>query len=81
MKMQKLFIFVKKNLKINIWKIKNHKVRDHCHYTGEYGVALHRICDSKNSVSKSISITFHNGLNYDYHFIIKVEEFESNSFV
>ena len=33
---QESFIFAKKNLKINIWKIKYPKVRDHCHYTGEY---------------------------------------------
>ena len=42
MKMQKSVISVKKNLKINIWKIKEyHKVRDHCHYTGEYRDFVH----------------------------------------
>ena len=31
-------IFVKKNLKTSIWKIKKcHEVRDHCYYTGQYG--------------------------------------------
>ena len=40
----KSVIFVKKNLKINIWKIKKYcKVRDHCHYTGEYRGAPHCI--------------------------------------
>ena len=42
---QKSVIFVKKNLKINIWKIKKFsKVRDHCHYTGEYRGAVYSIC-------------------------------------
>ena len=41
MKMEKSIIYVKKNFKINIWKIKNvKKVRDHCHYTGKYIEAL-----------------------------------------
>ena len=43
------------------------KVRDHCHYTGE----SHSICNLKYSVPKTFSIVFHNGSNYDYHFVIK----------
>ena len=63
---------VKKNLKINMWKIKKYcKVREHCHYTGEYRGALHSICNLKYSVSIEIPIAFHNGSNYDYHFILK----------
>ena len=50
---------------------KYRKVRDHCHYTGEYIGAAHNICNLKYSVPKEIPITFHNGSNYDYHFIIK----------
>ena len=46
------------------------KVRDHFHYTGEYRVNAHSICNSKYSVSKKIPTVFHNGSNYDYHFII-----------
>ena len=60
-------------MKINILKIKKYrKVRDHCHCTGEYRDAL------KYRVPKKIPIVFHNGSNYDYHFIIKelVEEFK-----
>ena len=55
------------------------KVRDHCHYTGEYGGSAHTICDFKYSVPKKIPIVFHNGSNYDYHFIIKelAEEFKN----
>ena len=54
------------------------KVRDHCHYTGEYRSAAHSICNFKYSVNKRIPVVFHNGSNYDYHFIIKelVEEFK-----
>ena len=57
---------------------KYRKVRDHCHYTGEYRGAVHTICNLKYSVPKEIPIVFHNGSNYDYHFIIKelVEEFK-----
>ena len=48
-----------------------HKVKDHCHYTGKYKGAAHSICNLKYSVPKEIPITFHNGSNYYYHFIIK----------
>ena len=37
----------------------------------EYKGAVHSICNLKHSVSKKIPIVFHNGFNYDYHFIIK----------
>ena len=49
---------------------KYHKVRDHCHYTGEYIGAAHSICNLKFSVPKEIHLIFHNGSNYDYCFII-----------
>ena len=35
------------------------KVKDHCHYTGEYWGAAHSICNLKYSVSKQIIIVFH----------------------
>ena len=47
------------------------KVTDHCHYTGKYKGAVHSKHNLKCSVPKKISIVFHNGSNYDYHFIIK----------
>ena len=61
--------------------LKNKKyfnVRDHCHYTREYRDVAHGICNLKYSVPKSILIAFHNGPNYDYHFIKKKlrEEFK-----
>ena len=60
-------------------KITNYcKFRDHCHYTGKYRGTAHSICNLKYSVPKQSTIAFHNGSNYDYHFIIKelAEEFE-----
>ena len=62
MKMQKSVMFVKKNLK-------NRKVRDYCHYTGEYRGAAHNICNLKYSVPKKSSVAFHIGSSYDYYFI------------
>ena len=45
---------------------------------GEYRGAAHSICNLKYIVHKGIPTVFHNGSNYDYHFIMKelVEEFE-----
>ena len=63
MEIQKPVIFVKKNLKINNWKIN--------HYTREHRNAAHSIYNLKCSIPKQISIVFHNGSNYDYRFIIK----------
>ena len=47
------------------------KVEDHCHYTFEDRGAVHWICNLKYSVPTKTPIVFHNGSNYDYHFIIK----------
>ena len=44
---------------------------EHCHYIGGYRSAANIICNLKYSVPKEIHIVFHNGSNYDYHFIIK----------
>ena len=50
---------------------KNHKVRDHCHYTGKYRGAAHSNCNLNYKIPKEIPVVFHNGSTYDYHFIIK----------
>ena len=55
-------------------KDKNYcKVRDHCHYMEEYRGAVHSIPNLKYSVPKKVLVkkAFHNGSNYDDHFIIK----------
>ena len=46
-------------------------VKDDCHYRGKYRGAAHSICNLKYIIPKEILVVFHNGLNYDYHFIIK----------
>ena len=58
---------------INYWK-----VRDHCHHKCKYRGAARSICNLKFNVSNGIPVVFHNGSNYDYHFIMKelVKEFE-----
>ena len=75
---QKICYICKKEFSNN--EKKNYKVRDHCHYTGKYRGAAHNICNLRYKVSKEISIVFHNGSIYNYHFIIKelVKEFEGN---
>ena len=54
------------------------KVRDHCHYTGKYRGAAHKICNLMCNTPREIPVIFHNDSSYDYHFIIKrlAEEFE-----
>ena len=53
------------------------EVRDYCHYTGEYGGVAYSIYNLKYNLPKKSPIVFHNGSNYDYHFIIKnLEEFK-----
>ena len=54
------------------------KVRDHCHYRGEYRGATQSIYNLKDSVSKKISIVFHNGSNYNHQFIITGQSWQKN---
>ena len=50
---------------------KYHKVRDHCHYTRNYRVAAHDICNLRYKTPKEIPVVFRNGSAYDYYSIIK----------
>jgi len=50
---------------------KNFKVRDHNHYTGSYRGAAHNRCNLNFKQKLKILLFFHNGQNYDNHFIRK----------
>ena len=50
---------------------KNKKVRDHCHYTGEYRGAAHNNCNLKYEIPDYIPIVFHNLSGYDAPLFIK----------
>ena len=70
---------MQKNFEDKYTTDKNHrKVMDHCHFTGKYRGATYSICNLKYSIPKETPVVFHNGSNYDYHFIIKelAKEFE-----
>ena len=52
--MQKSVILLKEKFENKYLKDKKYrKVRDHCHYTREYGGSAHRICNLKYSVPKN----------------------------
>ena len=75
----KVFYICKGKFGNKYFKDKKYRtVRDRCHYRGEYRGAAQRICNLKYKVPKKVPIVFHNGSNYDYHFIIKelAEEFK-----
>ena len=46
-------------------------MQNHCHYNGKYRGTAHSICKLKYIIPKEVNVVFHNGSNYDYHFIIK----------
>ena len=53
-------------------KLKNYqKVRDHCNFTGNYRGVVRSICNLGFHVPNEVPVVFHNGSNYDCHFIIK----------
>ena len=70
MKCKKFFTHAKKEFNADDDNKKYHKVRDHCHYTGEFRGAAHSICNLRYKTPKEIPVVFHNSSTYDYHFII-----------
>ena len=78
--MQNYVIIVKKNLEIDILKKKSMaKLEIIVIIQGNIVVLrINNLNNLKYSVPKRIPIVLHNGLNYDYHFIIKelAEEFK-----
>ena len=70
--MQESVIFVKKTLKIIIWKTKNILTLDVIIIIQGNIEVLHIAYVISNIVYlKKFPIAFHSGSNYDYHFIIK----------
>ena len=47
------------------------KVRDHCHFTGEYRGAAHNECNLKCKKPPILPVIFHNLQGYDSHLFIK----------
>ena len=52
-------------------ELKDDRVRDHCHFTGQYRGAVHNICNINCRRPLVIPVIFHNLQNYDAHLFIK----------
>ena len=52
-------------------ELKDDKVRDHCHFTGQYRGAAHNKCNLKCRKPKVLPVIFHNLQGYDAHLFIK----------
>ena len=48
------------------------KVRDNCHYTGKYRGLVNSVYNLRFNVPNEIPAIFHNGSNYDYHFVVNL---------
>ena len=52
-------------------ELKEDKVRDHCHFTGQYRGAAHNSCNLKCRKPLVLPVIFHNLQGYDAHLFIK----------
>ena len=52
-------------------ELKKDKVRDHCHFTGQYRGATHNKCNLMCKKPKVLPVIFHNLQGYDAHLFIK----------
>ena len=52
-------------------ELKEDKVRDHCHFTGQYRGAAHRKCNLQCYKPLVLPVIFHNLQGYDAHLFIK----------
>jgi len=55
----------------NLFKGGDKKVRDHCHYSGEFRGAAHNQCNLLFRKPKHVPVIFHNLAGYDSHLLIK----------
>ena len=62
-------ISAKKNSKNK--KKKNNIALDHWHCAGKFRCASYNMCSLRYKTSKETSLVFRNGLDYNYHLIIK----------
>ena len=53
------------------FKEDNRKVRDHCHYSGQYRGAAHSLCNLQYKIPSYIPVVFHNLAGYDAHLFIR----------
>ena len=53
------------------YELKTDKVRDHCHFTGQYRGAAHNICNLRFKKPLLLPVIFHNLQGYDSHLFIK----------
>ena len=49
----------------------NSKIRDHCHYTGQYRGPVQRSCNLRYKIPLFIPFIFHNLSGYDAHLFIR----------
>lgn len=47
------------------------KVLDHDHITGQYRGAAHNSCNLNYQYPKFLNVYFHNGKNYDFHYLVR----------
>ena len=52
-------------------ELREDKVRDHCHFTGQYRGAAHNSCNLQCKKPKILPVIFHNLQGYDAHLFIK----------
>ena len=53
------------------YKLNKDRVRDHCHFTGEYRGAAHNKCNLMCKKPRILPVIFHNLQGYDAHLFIK----------
>ena len=53
------------------YELKKDKVRDHCHFTGQYRGAAHNSCNLRCKKPLLLPVIFHNLQGYDAHLFIK----------